>query len=481
MDVTGSVSDGPADAGRGRLRAWRGLAVLLAVLGLGLMPAGHARAAPYADLVIDANSGKVLHESNADAPRFPASLTKMMTLYVLFEMLDQGRLTLETDLVVTANAAAAQPSKLGLAAGERIKVRDAMRALVTKSANDVALTIAENIGGTEAKFAKYMTWRAKKLGMRNTVFRNASGLPDLSQKSTARDLVKLALHLHDDFPKYWGVFKTAYFNFRGKRYKNHNSLLFNFPGTDGLKTGYTRASGFNLVTSVRRGGKHVIGAIFGGRTAGQRSSQMRKLLKVALAKATTRKTRSPVPVPDLVAARAKSKQKAAGTVVASAKSKKKDALKVALAAPAPAEPAAGTRRTGLTDFVEKLMTQSGLTKTQTPTAFNVPEPEAAVPPEASATVGAGDAEQQASLAAPGPFHLQIGAYDTRDQAFARLTAVQGKAGNTLGDHLAAAIEYNAPSKVWYRARFAGFEKKEGQAACASLKKLGIECIVMRAE
>ena len=250
-----------------------------------------AAAAPYSDVVIDANSGKVLHADSADMPRYPASLTKMMTLYVVFEMLQNGRLNEDTVLTASERASMAAPSKLGLKPGDKITVDDAIRALVTKSANDVALVIAENLATTEEKFARYMTWRAKEIGMTGTTFRNASGLPNPGQRTTARDLATLALRLHDDFPERYGYFKTKYFTYKGKRYKNHNSLLFSYPGTEGMKTGYIRASGFNLVTSVKRGGKHVVAVVMGGRTARKRDGRMRELLNEALAKASLKRTR----------------------------------------------------------------------------------------------------------------------------------------------------------------------------------------------
>ncbi len=302
--------DGPASVAVGMARKRTGPGVLKLAIGLAtvlrlplvlcslmMLLGGNlgatAASVRYADIVIDANSGKILHEESADAARFPASLTKMMTLYIVFDMLDSGRVTLDTPLKVSGRAAAAQPSKLGLRPGDTISVRDAIRALVTKSANDVAIAVAENLAGSEDKFARYMTAKAKKIGMKSTTFRNASGLPHPAQKTTARDLLTLALHLNDDFPQYYGYFKTSYFKFRGARHRNHNGLLFTFEGTDGIKTGYTRASGFNLVTSVRKNGKHVIGVVLGGKTSRERNSRMRMLMRNALAVASKTKSRKP--------------------------------------------------------------------------------------------------------------------------------------------------------------------------------------------
>ena len=280
-------------------RSWRrlGVAGLLAALAVAmpmLAPAAHA-AGKSAVLVIDANTGRVLHESAADEPRHPASLAKMMTLYMAFELIEQGRLSYQTKIKVSANATAVSPTKLGLEEGEEIALIDAIKALITKSANDMAVAIAEHIAGSEERFAALMTMRARQLGMRATLFKNASGLPDDEQVTTARDMVTLALHLQDDFPKHYPLFSTRTFTYKDETLHNHNSLLSHYEGTDGIKTGYTRASGFNLVASVRRGRKHVVGAIFGGASAAARDAAMRTFLNMGLVKAANEKTRQPGP------------------------------------------------------------------------------------------------------------------------------------------------------------------------------------------
>src|SRR5262245_14945680 len=211
-----------------------------------------------ASIVVDMNSGTILQEQAADTPRHPASLTKMMTLYVLFGYLKAGKLTPSSDLRVTEHAASQAPTKLGLKPGATIKVNDAVKALVTQSANDAAATIAENLAGSEEAFARLMTDTARRIGMRSTIFRNASGLPNDEQITTARDMATLSAHLIHDYPEYYAVFATQSFTFNGRRYKNHNKLLVNYKGTDGIKTGYTRASGYNLAASAHRGDKHLI-------------------------------------------------------------------------------------------------------------------------------------------------------------------------------------------------------------------------------
>lgn len=250
--------------------------------------------ARHSAMVIDANSGQVLHNQAGDELRYPASLTKMMTLYMAFELIENGRLAYQSRLKVSHEAASAAPSKLDLDPGEDIQLIDAIKALITKSANDVAIVIAEHIGGTEANFARMMTAKARQIGMKDTTFRNASGLPDPGQLTTARDMLTLALRLQDDFPRHYGLFTTRYFAYNGATHRNHNTLLGTYSGIDGIKTGYTRASGFNLVSSVRREGRHVVAAVFGGSSAASRNAHMRSLLTRALAKAATEKTRKSI-------------------------------------------------------------------------------------------------------------------------------------------------------------------------------------------
>lgn len=253
-------------------------------------------AAERSALVVDANSGKVLHSAAADAPRYPASLTKMMTLYMTFELIERDRLSYNSRIKISAQAATQPPSKLELNAGDTISVRDAVGALVTKSANDIAVALAEHFGGSESNFARLMTRKAREIGMSRTTFKNASGLPDSEQTTTARDIITLALRLQDDFPIHYKVFATRSFAFNGATHRNHNTLLYHYRGTDGIKTGYTRISGFNLVSSVRRDGRHLVAAVFGGRTAGQRNAEMRTILDRAFPRAATRRTRLKDPV-----------------------------------------------------------------------------------------------------------------------------------------------------------------------------------------
>lgn len=263
-------------SGRGHLRS--ALALVLAfVLVLFAAPAKDA-AAKYASIVIDADTGEVLHETNADTRNFPASLTKMMTLYLLFEAIERGDITLAKKLTVSAHAAGQEPSKLGLKKGNKISVENVILALVVKSANDAAVVAAEALGETESGFAKLMTAKAKALGMTNTTFKNASGLPNSKQLSTAHDMAILAQALMRDFPQYYHYFSRKSFNYKGKTYETHNKLLITYPGADGLKTGYTRASGYNVALSAERDGRRLIVVVFGGQTATTRNIHAANLL-----------------------------------------------------------------------------------------------------------------------------------------------------------------------------------------------------------
>jgi len=285
---------------RGRGRASPGRSSLLhrlvtvaaaVVVGIvGAMPeaaARHRQAAASAPawapvfeaIVLDAATGQVLSEANADAPTYPASLTKMMTLYLTFEALNAGRLRLDQYLPVSAEAASRQPSKLGLSAGDSVLVRDLILGIVTKSANDAAVVLAEALGGgSEAAFAEMMTRKARQLGMMRTYYRNASGLPDPGQQTTARDVARLALALYYNFPREYRYFSTREFEFRGETFTSHNHMLDWYEGLDGIKTGFINASGFNIAVSAVRNGRRLIGVVMGGHSWRSRDNEMAQLL-----------------------------------------------------------------------------------------------------------------------------------------------------------------------------------------------------------
>ncbi len=249
------------------------------VFSLSLLTSPPAAANPkYASIIVEESSGQVLYSRSADKQLFPASLTKIMTLYLLFEALQNRRITLGTRMKVSKVAASRSPSKLYLKPGQTITVENAILALVTKSANDVATVVSEHLGGNERNFAKKMTRKAKAIGMKRTIFKNASGLPNQAQLSTARDMARLGIAIRRDFPQYFKYFNSTSFNWKGRKFRNHNKLLTQFKGTDGIKTGYINASGFNLVATTERNGVRLVGVVFGGKTGKSRDKHMISLL-----------------------------------------------------------------------------------------------------------------------------------------------------------------------------------------------------------
>ncbi len=401
-----------------------------------------------AAIVVDMNTGSILFSQAPDTPRYPASLTKMMTLYVLFGYLRAGKITVSSDLVVTPHAASQAPTKLGLKPGATIETEDAIKALVTQSANDAAVTIAENLAGTEENFARVMTETARAIGMTGTTFRNASGLPNDEQVTMARDMAMLAVHLIHDYPEYYGVFETRYFTFAGRKYRNHNHLLFGYKGTDGIKTGYTRASGFNLTASVHRDNKHLVAVVLGGKTGSQRDAAMRALLDKHFAEASGVSpsakslvaTLAPPPTPP---------------------APKKPVFALASATPAAAEPATTAQDT--TDEEGDIGEPAEPVEASAPVA----EPAPKMPIKPSRYAGA--------------FHVQVGAFMSEGEAENRLGMVQQRAADLLDGHLPFTASFMKDDAEWYRARFAGFSKESAQAACAALKKMSLECAVMKAE
>ncbi|MCC6598076.1 MAG: D-alanyl-D-alanine carboxypeptidase [Alphaproteobacteria bacterium] len=249
--------------------------IALLIFSGGALAGGNPK---YASIVMDADSGEILSQSNADKILHPASLTKAMTLLMVFEALEQGRIGLNDRVRMSSHAASMAPSKLGIAVGDTIRVKDAIAALVTKSANDVAAAMGEHLGGTESEFSRKMTRRAREIGMMRTVFVNASGLHDSRQVSTARDMAVMARFVIKNYPQYYRYFSMKNFTYQGRSYRNHNRLMETYAGMDGMKTGYVAASGFNLVASAVRNDRRLIGVVFGGRTTQSRNDHMAALL-----------------------------------------------------------------------------------------------------------------------------------------------------------------------------------------------------------
>jgi D-alanyl-D-alanine carboxypeptidase len=415
-----------------------------------------SKAAPSiaAAIVVDMATNEILYSKDEDAKRAPASLTKMMTLYVLFSYLRAGKITLESELVVTPFAASQSPTKLGLKPGATITTSDAIKALVTQSANDAAVTVAENLGGTEENFARLMTEKARSIGMNDTLFRNASGLPNDEQVTTAHDMALLAQHLIRDYPEYYTVFETKYFAYNGKRYRTHNHLLFSYKGTNGIKTGYTRASGFNLTASVQRDDKHLIAVVLGGRTGSQRDAAMRSLLDKYFPQAVAAKSAPKQVVASLAATpvpQATPPKPVPAPVIASSAS-----MVAPVAYSKEAEPAKPAPIQSLAEE-EDLSLKSPL-------------------PEADPIV---TGEPHGAKA--GPYHVQVGSFTSHAEAETRLDAVKGRAANLLNGHYPVTTTFKKDTEQWYRARFAGFSQDKAKSTCAQLKKMSLDCVVMRAE
>lgn len=464
---------------------------------------------PSASIVVDGNTDRVLHETNADALRHPASLTKIMTLYLLFERLDAGKIRLDTLLKVSEHAAEQAPTKLGLKPGQTIAVQDAIKAVVTKSANDAAVAIAENLGGDEDAFAKLMTQKAHALGMGRTTYVNASGLPDDDQITTARDQAVLGRAIQERFPHYYKYFSTEEFVYHGMAMHNHNHLLGVVGGVDGIKTGYTRASGFNLVTSVHRDGRYIVAVVLGGHSAFERDAHMRALISAHLKEAALRRT-----APGLAE---KAEPRGEPQPVAFAKaplSSRPDP-----AASANSRPAAGSNDPIQPVLVKTISYRTAPVQTTSlapmpmlvPVAAPSPQPVAApivrTPPAASQSLAApstivvastepaaiaisaktepakGDLEKPEpatpQIHARGGWLIQIGAFEGEDEAKQHLSAAQLKAPAMLAAAGAFTERVQKGDKALYRARFAGFDKATAEAACKQLKRSDIDCMAVR--
>lgn len=415
-----------------------------------VLVAPNAGAAPrYAAIVIDASTGSVLHENGADARVFPASLTKMMTLYLLFEAVEEGRIGMTDRIRFSARAAAQPPSKLGLGAGNSLTVRQAILALVVRSANDVAYAVGETLGGSEAGFARLMTARAQRLGMHSTTFRNASGLPNSAQTTTVRDMVLLARALYRDFPQHYHFFATTSVTINGTTHRGHNRLMARYAGMDGMKTGYIRASGFNLAASANRNGRRLFAVVVGGRSAQTRDDQMARLLDAAFD--------TPNPIPAVVAkpllmVRAPEAAPASALALAAAPDPNPDPIIWATGdAPTPEmRPDIGS---GQDDGADG--------------------------PISGQFVGsiAGTLQHEVPFArSEGLWAVQVGAFSAVSSAEKALMDVQRKVPGLLSNAAPSVTERAVNGRTLYRARLHGFTEEEARRACHELERSGTACL-----
>lgn len=494
--------------------------LLLLVFG-GLHTPEIAVAKPaFSTIAIDARNGKVLYSRNADSYRYPASLTKVMTLYLMFEDLRDGKITLETRLKVSKRASKQAPSKLGLRPGRTIRVREAIGALVTKSANDAAVVVAENLSGSVEKFAQRMTNRARALGMTRTTFKNPHGLPNSRQRTTARDMATLALRIHRDFPQYYKYFKLRSYKYGKRNYRNHNRLLGRVSGVDGIKTGYTRASGFNLTTSTRRNGKRVVAVVMGGKTGRSRNAYMTNLINrmfktkrltkgkhLALVAgkppgysnparkiASVKKQRPPLPrsrpEQDNVAIASIAHSAAVESLTQptvkpepASETVAKGSVYMTVTPPAP-EPAPGDQD------ITALATQ--VADAEAIQAIDATEREAALKADAtntaSITVVAKTEEKVVENERPAAtedlsthtktWNIQIGAFPTREGARSRLDTALKKAKRNLGNKSAFTMPVRSNGKTLFRARYSGFSKVSAKSTCKILSRRGVRCFAL---
>ncbi|WP_297323279.1 D-alanyl-D-alanine carboxypeptidase, partial [uncultured Bartonella sp.] len=426
------------------------------------MSIAYANAAPqsayaekYAAIVVDANTGRTLFEVNGNARRYPASLTKMMTLYLLFEAMQAGRVTPNTPIPVSAYAAARPPTKIGFKAGQTIPAELAAKALITKSANDVATAIGEYLGGSEQRFAQIMTVKARRLGMMNTNFSNASGLPDTQNYSTARDLAILSLALREHFPNQYKWFKTTSFQFRGQTVNGHNRLVKNMKGVDGIKTGYTSMSGSNLATSMRIDGRSIVAVVMGGRSSALRDAHMAELLRRYLPEASRSKTRAP-----LIAATQYDLPQAHDAPIPVAKA---DVM--------PKQDNVAQVLTALTNVTQK----------QSPAVAEVNKFVAPTPAQNTKGLEAIDPVVTASAAtntnstATG-WAIQIASLPNEKQATEMLASAVNAARPALAKVRPDTQIFDKDGQRYYRARFTGFDsKKAAWDACSALKKANFNC------
>ncbi len=435
---------------------------------------GPAQATPqFSAVTVDARNGKILFSDSIDGPRHPASLTKMMTLYVLFQDLKAGRIKLSTQLHVSARAASMAPSKLDLKAGSSISVEDAIKGLVTRSANDAATTIAENLGGTEANYSARMTRVAKSIGMMHSNFANASGLPNPLQITTARDMATLGLRLMRDFPQYYPYFRIQQFVYQGRIIRTHNALVGRFEGTDGIKTGYVAASGYNLVTSTKRGNKRLVGVVMGGRSTASRNAFMMRMFENMFPKATEGETIAALPGTSAGTINPLSNLKTASTNKAPAQDVGTDDMAAAAAAAStgPIDPSGDEEdQTGLADTADTASKTKVLQASLVPTG---PITDKILPFKVKST---SDSPVNVAGILASSWKIQIGAFPEKSMAEAKLTALRGASLASLEGKQPYTMVLQQGTKILYRARFAGFDEATARQACASIKKRGEMCM-----
>ena len=437
---------------------------VLALLACLLLAATAVQANPrYAGIVIDAESQAILYAENIDAPRYPASLTKMMTLYLMFEALEAGQLSLAQPLPVSAYAASRPASKLYVKAGSRIPVETAIEALIIKSANDVAVVVAEALGGSETRFSRMMTAKARELGMTRTTFRNPNGLPDAGQVTTARDMAVLSRRLMRDFPQYYAYFSRTRFSWQGKTITGHNRLLDSYAGADGMKTGFIRASGFNVATSAVRDGRRLITVVMGGFSAASRDGHTADLLDRGFLRASLANGRGFLANADISGGRlTPGDPQAPGEPVRLASlGRVAGGARAVSAAYSPAEPdpapAAYDTRASVTDAgVEQGSAEDPIRELIVRTSANVTAPRLS----------------------SGGWGVQVGAFSDAGHARTLASRAASRLASELADARVAVAD--AGKAGVYRARLVDMDEGQAHSACRRLVAQGMECMVVQA-
>jgi D-alanyl-D-alanine carboxypeptidase len=434
-----------------------------------------------AAIVVDGASGHIIYSRNADEPRFPASLTKMMTLYVLFEALDKGSVKLDSQFVTSTYASGMFPTKLGLKPGETISVELAIKALTVLSANDAAVVIAENLSASEPRFAERMTAKARQIGMRGTHFENASGLPDPQQVTTASDMAMLGRHLAYDYPQYFHYFATPSFTYKGRVYNTHDHLLNSYSGTDGIKTGYTRASGFNLVSSVVRDNRHLVGVVMGGISVPSRDREMMRILSegfeyagnnptlVVTANLPWRGGRPPYTNPF-------KSTPASGPLVASNEAPRVPSLPLTPLSPLASAPAPGESVVASLPEVITLAPLAPLSEPRREITIAITPTPDSIPGQ---LFSQGDVTEPSVLdatAALKHWAIQIGAFASEPIAEAQLVAYARQALDVFAfaKRYVVAVPGN-DGQMLYRARFGMFGEDEARQICRRMMDIGQTC------
>ncbi|MBN9219163.1 MAG: D-alanyl-D-alanine carboxypeptidase [Mesorhizobium sp.] len=455
--------------------------IMIIAMAVTFVVAGAASsfAARSAAIVVDAKTGKVLYSADADGRRYPASLTKMMTLYLTFEALAKGKISKNTPVVFSSKASAEAPTKLGVKPGGSVTVETAILSMVTKSANDSATALGEMIGGNETNFARMMTAKARQLGMNGTVFRNANGLPDPGQFTTARDMATLGIALREHFPQYYGYFSQRSFLYGRQRINGHNRLLGRIKGVDGIKTGYTRASGFNLVSSVSDGNRRLVAVVMGGTSGGSRDNQMASLINTYMPRASTRgggdlvakadsnpikalakvllpKHDAPTPDEKPVAVAEADTAAADDATIAQGDSEDEDSAEAE--APKLVAPARKVKTV--------IVSAPKVATAQVVAAYAEPAPQA-VDPVKTASV-------------PSGWAIQVASSPKQSEAQAFLDKTTKQAPKVLADASGFTVAFDKDGVTYYRARFGGFGSKDAAwKACTALKKKKIECYAVQ--